>query len=81
MEKGGGMSFCLKPILHLARPPCDGPTMIVIKSHGLCGQWYHYWNIIMTSCLHTYHPTCLGEHLNMDNICKVYNQKLPLDLW
>jgi hypothetical protein len=41
MEKGGGMSFCLKPILHLDRPPCNGPTMIVIKSHGLCGQWYH----------------------------------------
>lgn len=75
------MSFWLTPTFHPNRPPCNGPTMIVIKSYGLCGQWYHCWDIIMTSCLHTYHPTCLGEHLKMNNRCKVYNQKLYLDLW
>jgi hypothetical protein len=74
IQKGGGMSFWLKPILHPERPPCDGPTMIVIKSCGLCGQWYHCWDITMTFCLHTYHPTCLGEHLKT-NKCKVCNQR------
>jgi len=37
MQKGGGMSSWPKPILHLDRLPCNGPTMIVIKSCGLCG--------------------------------------------
>jgi hypothetical protein len=81
MQKGGSMSFWPKPILHPDRPPCNGPTMIVIKSCGLCGQWYHCWDIVVTSCLHTYHPTCLSEHLKMNNRCKVCNQTLHPYWW
>jgi len=35
----------------------------------------------VTSCLRTYHPTCLSEHLKMNNKCKVYNERLHLDWW
>jgi hypothetical protein len=31
--------------------------------------------------LHTYHPTCLSEHLKMNNRCKVCNQTLHPYWW
>jgi hypothetical protein len=71
MRKGGGLSLWPKLILHLDRPINDGTNMIIIKTCGLCGQWYHCGDIVVTSCLHTFHPTCLGEHLKT-NKCKTY---------
>jgi hypothetical protein len=37
MQKGGGMSFWPKPILHLDRPQGDDLDMIIINKCGLCG--------------------------------------------
>jgi hypothetical protein len=81
LQKGGGMSFWPKPIQHLDMPLCDAPNMIIIKTCGLCGQWYHYFDIVVTSCLHTYHPTCLNKHLKTNNKCKVCNQRLHPNWW
>jgi hypothetical protein len=72
---------CLLPILNPDGPPCDGPSMVLIKGCGLCGQWYHCFDVVVTSYLHTYHPTCLGEHLKIHNKCKVCNQRFHLDWW
>jgi hypothetical protein len=36
MQKGGGMSFWPKLILHLDRPLCDAPNMIIMKTCGVC---------------------------------------------
>jgi len=71
MQMGGGMSIWPKHILHPSRPPCDTTNMIIIKACGLCKSWYHCYDIVVTSCLHTYHLTCLGEHLKTNNNCKV----------
>jgi hypothetical protein len=38
MQKGGGMSFWPKPILHLDKPQGDDPNMIIINKCGLCGN-------------------------------------------
>jgi hypothetical protein len=81
MQKGCGMSFWAKPILYLDRPQGDDPKMIIINKCGLCGQWYHCGDIIVTSCLHTYHPACIREHLKINNRCKVCNQWVHLDWW
>ncbi len=70
-----------KLILHLDRPLSDATCMFIIKACGLCGQWYHYGDIVLTSCMHTFHPTCLCEHLKTNNKCKVCNQRLHLDWW
>jgi hypothetical protein len=74
MKKNGGMSFWPTPILHPNRPPCDGPNMIIIKGCGLCGQWYHCFDVVVTFCLHTYHLACLRDH-KTHNKCKVCNQR------
>jgi hypothetical protein len=81
MQMGGGMSIWPKPILHPSRPPCDVANMITIKACGLCQWWYHCYDIAVTSCLHTYHLTCLGEHLKTNNNCKVCNQQLHPNWW
>jgi hypothetical protein len=60
MQKGEGMSFWPKLILHPDRPLCDAPNMIIMKTCGVCGQSYHCFDIITTSCLDMYHPSCLG---------------------
>jgi hypothetical protein len=73
MQKGVGMYLWPKLIFHLDKPPCDVPNMIIMKPYGLCQQWYHCFDIIVTSCLHTYHPGCLGKHLKTNNRCKVCN--------
>jgi hypothetical protein len=61
------MSFWPKPILHPNKPINDGTSMIIIKACGLCGQWYHCGDIVVTCCFHTFHPTCLSEHLKTNN--------------
>ncbi len=71
MQKGGGMSFWLKPILHPDRPLCDAPNMIIMKPCGVCGQSYHCFDIVVTSFLHMYQPSCLDQHLKTHNKCKV----------
>jgi hypothetical protein len=81
MQKGGGMSLWLKPILHPDRPLCDAPNMIIMKPCGVCGQSYHCFDIVVTSFLHMYQPSCLGQHLKTHNKCKVCNQRLHLDWW
>jgi hypothetical protein len=81
MQKGGDMSLWPKPILHRDRPQGDNPNMIIIKKCGICGQWYHCFDVAMTSCLHTYHPTCLGEHPKTNKKCKVCNQILHPNWW
>jgi hypothetical protein len=75
------MSLWPKPIIHLDRPQVDNPNMIIINKCGICGQWYHCFDIAMTNYLHTYHPTCLGEHLKTNNKCKVCNQRLHPKWW
>jgi hypothetical protein len=44
-------------------------------------QWYHYGDIVITFCMHTYHLTCLKEHLKTNNKCKVCHQRLHPDWW
>jgi hypothetical protein len=44
-------------------------------------QWYHCGDIVVTFCGHTYHLPCIGEHLKINNRCKVRNQQLHLDWW
>jgi hypothetical protein len=72
MQNGGRLSFWPKLILHLNRPINDRTSMIIIKACGLCGQWYHCGDIVVTSYLHTFHSTCFGEHLKTNNKCKTY---------
>jgi hypothetical protein len=81
MHKGGRMSFWPKPILHPDRPLCDAPNMIIMKPCHVCGQSYHCFDIVVTSCLHRYHPSCLGHHLKTHNMCKIYNQRLHPNWW
>jgi len=55
--------------------------MIIMKPCGVCGQSYHCFDIVVTSFLHMYQPSCLGQHLKTHNKCKVCNQRLHLDWW
>jgi hypothetical protein len=81
-KKGGGMSFWPKCfVLHLNRLPSDSPNMNIMKACGLCAQWYHGGDIAITSCLYTYHLTCLGQHLKTHKRCKMCNQRMHLDWW
>ncbi len=52
-----------------------------MKPCGVCGQSYHYFKIVVTSCLYTYHSYFLNHHLKSHNKCKVCNQRLHLNWW
>jgi hypothetical protein len=70
-----------KPILRPDSPVNDVTCMIIIKACGLCGQWYHCGDVALTSYLHTFHFTCMCEHLKTNNISKVCNHILDLNWW
>jgi hypothetical protein len=50
MKKGDGMFFSPKPIVHIMKPADDGErNFIIIKSCGYCNQWYHCYEIVVSS--------------------------------
>jgi len=39
-------------------------SIIHVQACPICGLFYSYNNIVVASCECTYHPYCLGIHLN-----------------
>ncbi len=52
---------------------------IVIKPYGFCFRVFHYNDVAIISCKHTYYPFYLGELLRENNNCSVWGQVLHLD--
>jgi len=72
MEKRGGSPFWPKPILHPACPiDANSNIVILVKPYGFCKVWYSYYDIVVTSCKHTYHPFCLAKLFKNENKCYV----------
>jgi hypothetical protein len=68
MERGGGCSFGPKPMLH---PSFVGDVnsydVIHLKPYEFCKRGYAFYDVVVTSCKHTYHPFCLSEMLKSEN--------------
>jgi hypothetical protein len=50
----------------------------LLKACEFCKARY---DILVTSCKHTYHPFCLCEMLKIENKCFVYGELLQLKWW
>lgn len=50
-------------IVQPLNPNEDQRSFLIIKAYPICHEWYHYHNIIVASCGHTYHCFCLFNHL------------------
>jgi hypothetical protein len=77
-KKMGGNSFWPKPILHPS-VNFDRLGYIQIKPSGICDQGFHYNDIIVTFCRHTFHHFCLSKILRDGNSCSICEQVLHLD--
>ncbi len=66
--KRGGSPFWPKKILPPACPiDANSNIVILVKPYGFCKAWYNYYDIVVTSCKHTYHPICLAKLLKNEN--------------
>lgn len=74
----GGKSFWPKPIIH-PFTNSDDLTYIATKPYGFCNRAYHWYDVAVTSCKHTFHPFCLGEMLRINNRCTSFAPKLVVE--
>lgn len=81
MKDGSGMSFWPKPIIHPERPSADETTVIILRPCGFCNGSFHCYDIVVTSCKHTFHPFCLGAMLADSQKCCVCDTSLHPDWW
>jgi hypothetical protein len=82
MAKGGGLSLWPKPTLHPLCPRDDDfLPQIQLRPCGYCKQWFHCFDVVVTSCKHTFHPFCLAESLRSSNNCVTCGQILHPDWW
>jgi hypothetical protein len=64
------MSICFDviitslPIENPSDMPIESSSIIHVQICPICGLFYSYNNIVVASCGCTYHPFCLGVHLN-----------------
>jgi hypothetical protein len=66
------ISFWPQPIFHVDVPlKNDGCNVIVIKECGYCNQWYHFGDVALTNCKHTFQPFYLAAMLKDSNKCKI----------
>jgi hypothetical protein len=76
------MAFKPKPIVHFEEPSKDsGRTFVIMKPCRFCNQGFHYMDVAITFCKHTFHPFCLGVVLKESNKCCVCNVTFHLDWW
>jgi hypothetical protein len=82
MKIGTRMIFKPKPILHYEETTKEnGRAFIIVKPYGFCNERFHYIDVVVTSCIHTFHPFFLGAMLKYSNKCYVYNVRLHLKWW
>jgi hypothetical protein len=82
MVNGGGLSSWPKPTMHPSSPLNDDVvSQIQIRPCGYCKQWYHCFDIVVTSCKHTFHPFCLATSLQKDNNYSICGQILHPEWW
>jgi hypothetical protein len=62
-------------VVHPAYPiDANSNIVILVKPYGFCKAWYDYYDLVVASCKHTYHPICLAKLLkNEINIVFVEN--------
>jgi hypothetical protein len=72
MENGGGVSFWPKPILHpSSSTKFESVSLIVVKPCGFCGRGYHFGDVAIASCKHTYRPFYLAKVVKDNNKCLI----------
>lgn len=83
MECGRGVSFWPKPLLHscTTTESENANFNLVVKPCGFCNRSYHYNDIVVTSCEHTYHPFFLAKIILNNNKCLICGEILHPDWW
>jgi hypothetical protein len=54
---------------------------IVVKPCGFCNKSYHCYDVTITYCKHTYHPSYLVEVQKDSNKCLICDELLHHDWW
>jgi hypothetical protein len=77
------MTFKPKPILQFEEPVDEENERIVIivKPCGFYNHAFHYMDVVVTPCKHTFHPFCLGVILKESSKCIVCNVRFYFDWW
>jgi hypothetical protein len=82
MKIGARMIFKHKPILHSKETTKEnGRAFIIVKPCGFCNERFHCMDVVITSCIHTFHPFFLGSMLKDSNKCYVCNVRFHLKWW
>jgi hypothetical protein len=55
--------------------------VIHLKPYEFCERGYTFYDVVVTSCNHTYHPFCLGEMLKNENKHLVCKDLFHLEWW
>jgi hypothetical protein len=64
MKIGTKMIFKPKPILHSEETTKEnGKAFIIVKPYGFCNERFHYMDVVLTSCIHTFQPFFIGAML------------------
>jgi len=77
-KKGGGFMLYPQPMLHcpdyvldVNDPKCLGKSIIIVNECHVCAQSFPCKNIIVVSCGHTYHVSCIAYVATTHQFCKV----------
>lgn len=77
--------YCMPlPIVQPFNPNEDQLSFLIIKAYPICHEWYHYHNIIVASCGHTYHCFCFFSHFQGSTKCVLeffHSRVLHPDWW
>ncbi len=83
LEKGEGISFWVKPFLHPNAHPSylEVNVVILVTICSLCKRGFNFFDIVMGSCKHVYHPFYLAEVIRRIDKCGVCAKVFHLDWW
>ncbi len=82
MQVGGGVMFYPQTMLHdfdFELDPsvvqCPSKSTIFVNECPICAQWFPSNDIIVASCGHTYHVSCIAYYVGFHQYYKVSNCK------
>jgi hypothetical protein len=82
MQEGGGFGLYPLPMVHdpnyKPKPytiQCRGKSTFVVNECPICAQWFFNSDILVTSCGHMYHVSCMAYYASSHPCCKITDCK------
>jgi hypothetical protein len=82
MQEGGGFGLYPLPMLHNPNyklepsiVQCRGKSTFVVNECPVCAQWFPNIDILVASCGHMYHVSCMAYYASSHPCCKIIDYK------